>query len=101
MGDMSSFRIGDEVHVMFDVTEEDQDKINRSKKLDVFLSRCKVHIPCVVVHRSRSLAWVAVGEFQDLGFSMCLEASTDLWEDVLKWMIINDPPDWISETDVS
>ena len=54
-----------------------------------------LQVQCVVVERSHSVVWKSVGQFETLvSCSVVLEAKDGYWEDVLKWVLLDQKPEW-------
>lgn len=96
----SDWHVGDEVRVCFEVNDAIANQITwnaPSTMHDVPHSRF-VHIPCVVVSRSHSVVWKAVGQLHRLSdCSVVLQAKSGEWEDVLLWIVKGIKPEWVTE----
>lgn len=101
--DFSEAHVGDEVSMLFDITEEQYAGINSLEHHEVqgynLHDKYSVHIPFVVVKRSHGLAWKRVGNLQRLGTSYILEAASGLWEDVFCYICLNQSPPWLRNAD--
>lgn len=100
LGDVSKYQIGDVVGVCFADQHEKQKAIreNCPVGLDFFGNDGFVQVRCVVVVRHHGIVWRDVGKFEEItGCGIVLEGETGYWEDVLKWIVINERPDWIPE----
>ncbi len=90
------WRIGEQVSVMFDVTEEQEAAINDARKESEFTSYHKVaQINCRVVEVTHAISWKQVGQFRDIGTQFILEAESGMGEDVLEWIIFGKQPSWV------
>ena len=93
---LDRFLVGDEVYILFDVSPAQAAAIDECGFDETRVRDRTVHVPCIVRARHHAMTWQKVGEFQDLGMTIVLEAATGLWEDVLKWIVLGTPPRWAS-----
>jgi hypothetical protein len=58
-----------------------------------------LQVKCVVVERYHSVVWRSVGQLETMvTTSVVLEAKDGYWEDVLKWVVIGQKPEWSTST---
>lgn len=99
LSDMATWMVGDRVAVCFD----NQDAIiaqvrqHQPSQFDFLATDQFLQIPCVVCARHRSIVFTKTGRFSELTFSVSavLEAESGYWEDILRWAIANEKPNWI------
>lgn len=101
-----SWMVSDSVSLMFDVSEEIHRAINRMEFLHVRShgntmgnAPYSVHMKFKVVKRSHGAVWKATGKLLSLGSSIWLEASNRTWEEVFRWVCLDEKPDWAGEED--
>lgn len=57
-----------------------------------------LQVRCVVVKRHHSMIWRDVGKFEELTTGdIIMEGETGFWEDVLRWIVVNEQPEWIPD----
>lgn len=105
-GDLSQYQVGDVVGVCFGDQQEKQRSI--SKHCPVAFgdfyggSEGFVQVLCVVVQRTHSIVWKAIGRFDEITpCSVVLECKSGYWEDVLRWIVLGEQPDWIPDDEVN
>ncbi len=102
-GDVSKWHVGDGVSVLFEIDRSMVDAINENvtsesgvrANCDFGRDKGMVHVRCVVVQRHHACVWKEVGNLQDLGTSVVLEAISGQWEDVLRWVVLDERPVWV------
>lgn len=100
LGDVSNYQVGDVVGVCFADQQKKQDAIREHCPMgfDFWGNGGFIQVLCVVVKRTHSVAWKSVGRFDALiTCNVVLEAESGYWEDVLKWIVLNERPEWIPE----
>ena len=89
---IENFLVGDSISVMFCVSPEQKESI---KQMALPVYGDMVHIPCTVIKRSHAVVWTEVGRLDLISTNNIeLQADSGYWEDILKWVIFNDPPEW-------
>ena len=99
VGDVSTYQIGDVVGVCF---------ADQHAKQKAIIKHCPVgfgfnygdegfiQVLCVVVQRHHSILWKSIGRFEEIpGCGIVLEAKSGYWEDVLRWIIVDEKPEWV------
>lgn len=67
--------------------------------VDFYGSGDLLQVKCVVVERYHSVVWRSVGQFETLvSASVVLEAKDGFWEDILKWVVLGQKPEWSTST---
>lgn len=100
LGDLSHYLVGDVVVVCFKGMHEKELAIveNCPDQTIGFGGHGLLHIMCVVVQRSHSIVWESTGKFVPLiTASVVLEAQSGFWEDILRWVILDEKPAWIPD----
>ena len=101
MQSVDSWQKGDGVSVCFpDQKQMIKDiRENCPMEFEFYGSGDLLQVQCVVVERRHSVVWGSVGQFETLvSCSVVLEARDGHWEDVLKWVVLGQKPDWVSST---
>lgn len=96
-----SWMVGDEVSILFDVSEEIHRAVDllgpsriRSYGTPMGNAPYSVHMKFKVVKRSHGATWKATGKLLSLGSSIWLEAANRQWEEVFRWVCLGEVPRW-------
>lgn len=98
--DLDRFQKGDELNLLWDVSPEIGIAINTLGLADPrahnMSGEWSVHIPFTVVERSHSVCQYKEesGTFRYLGLSITIEAQTGHWEDIWRWVLEGERPEW-------
>jgi hypothetical protein len=102
--DLSRCQIGDSVSIIFDIPQKIADMVSESGLSDSAGIRIykdnntySVHIPFKIIERDHSFSWNDIGTLQTLGTSIYVEAKSGYWEDMFKWICLNERPIWAVE----
>jgi hypothetical protein len=103
IGAIGTWQVGDSVNILFSVDDKYLEPLRRgvSDLCDPHPSLCpqgdpNIQIRCKVVEKHHGLAWQRVGSLMSLGDSVVLEAIDGYYEDVLKLVLFNEVPAWMS-----
>ncbi len=100
---LSTFHVGDEVTLLFDISKEMYDSVYALGLPDfrVFGDhysssdfRATAHIPFTVIKRSHTCSWRNTGKLQLICESVILQAQSSYWEDLFLWICLAQIPDW-------
>ncbi len=98
--DSSEYQVGDSMLVAFADQVEKANLIKEHVPSDMVfhVGNGFIQVPCTVVKRSHTIIWKSHGAFETLSLcSLTLECDTGLWEDVLKFLVLDIRPEWIPE----
>ena len=98
---VNEWQKGDGVSVCFPGQKQTIAEIQQDCPIgfDFYGSGDLLQVQCVVVERHHSVVWKSVGQFETLiSCNVVLEAKNGYWEDVLKWVILGQKPDWCLST---
>jgi hypothetical protein len=98
---VDAWQKGDGVSVCFPDQKQMIENIRQDCPMgfDFYGSGDLLQVQCVVVERRHSVVWKSVGQFETLvSCSVVLEAKDGYWEDVLKWVVLGQKPEWASST---
>lgn len=110
IGDMSTFLIGDAVHISWPCAADKRDAMENIDPhaigRDFYVTDSysttddmRVWTPCIIVERTHMLGRHRgdVGDLRDYGLSITLEATNGFVEDMLLWLMLGDKPTWAGE----
>lgn len=107
IGDLSPFLIGDCVSISWPCSEERRDAIEGLDPRVIgrnlyyvsgFGNEHHVFTSCVVVERRHDLARMGqVGDLNNFGLTITLEATDGFAEDMLLWLMLGERPAWAGE----
>ena len=97
--DLSSWQVGDHVGVCFEDQAELIRQVGEHCPSGFAFHPAQgsfLQVRCVVVERHRGIIWKAVGRFDELlPCRIVLEAEDGYWEDVLRWVVLGQRPEWV------